>query len=113
MAYTNIRLLTRKIEALDAEAQHAVETAVDSLLRDAGAAPNSAIDARITSLERRVDAFGDETGSDAVVFLDEYDCDLPELKTAIERLIDASHRALGAIVPANAAGLPANDVLST
>jgi hypothetical protein len=103
MADTDIRLLTRKIEALDAEAQHAVEIAVDSLLEDTVLAPTMAGEARLATLERRVDALRDPKGSDEIVFLDEYDCDLPELKSAIEGLIDAGHRALAALVPARVA----------
>ena len=101
MADTNIRLLARKIEALDADAQHAVEVAVDSLLEDAVLTPSTVGDERIATLERRVDALGDQNGIGEVVFLDEYDCDLPELKSAIERLIEAGHRALAVLVPAN------------
>ena len=101
MADTNIRVLARKIEALDADAQHAVEVAVDSLLEDATLAIPRVSDERIATLERRVDALANENGSGDVVFLDEYDCDLPDLKIAIERLIDAGHRALAVLVPAN------------
>jgi hypothetical protein len=102
VADTNIRLLARKIEALDADAQHAVEVAVDSLLEDAALALPRAGDERIATLERRVGALADEKGSGEVVFLDEHDCDLPALTIAIERLIDAGHRALAVLVPANA-----------
>ena len=99
MANTNIRLLTRKIELLDAEAQRAVELAVDSLLDDPGAASNALRNDRIAALERRVDALGRE--HDDVVILSEHDCELPELKSAIEHLLDAAHDALGALVPVN------------
>lgn len=102
MVDTNIRLLTRKIEALDAEAQHAVEIAVDSLLGDPSLLENSGRDARIGPLERRVDALGGRNGSADVVVLDELDGELPELKSAIERLIDESHRALSVLVSESA-----------
>jgi hypothetical protein len=53
-------LLASKITALDPEAQHAIEIAVDSMLVDAGLGPKIAIDARFAELERRVDAIGDK-----------------------------------------------------
>ena len=69
MADTNIRLLTRKIEALDPQAQHAVEVAVDSLLNGDGLAPNMIVDSRIATRERRrSDALQTRRGE--VVFLD-------------------------------------------
>jgi hypothetical protein len=97
MANTNIRLLARKIELLDDEAQRAVELAVDSLLDDPGAASNAVRNDRIATLERRVDALGKD--HDDIVILSELDSELPELKSAIEHLLDAAHHALGALVP--------------
>jgi hypothetical protein len=103
MAYTNIRLLARKIEALDPQAQHAVEVAVDSLLNDEGLGPSKIVDSRIAMLERRVDALGGQTGGDAVVFLDERVRDHPDLMTALECLIDAAQRTLDVLVSAEVA----------
>src|SRR5205085_3553878 len=72
MADTNVRLLARKIEALDSDDQRAVEVAVDSLLHDAGLKPTTVVDARISTLELRVDALADQRDG-GVVFLDDHD----------------------------------------
>lgn len=98
MAETNIRLLASKIEALDPQAQHAVEIAVDSLLDDAGFVPNPRVDARIVTLERRIDARGDQTRDDEVDFLDEHDGDNSVLKSAIESLINTARQTLDELV---------------
>ena len=98
MTNTNIRLLTRKIELLDGDAQRAVEIAVDSLLDDPLAVSDAMRNDRIATLERRLDALGN---ADDVVILSELDCELPELRSAIEHLVDAARRALGVIVPTN------------
>ena len=101
MAGTNVRLLASKIEALDPEAQHAVEVAVDSLLRDVGPAPDGVVESRLAMLERRFDALGDQTrDDDAVVFLEDPDhCDL---KSEIERLVVTAQRTLDELIRSDA-----------
>ena len=101
MAMTNIRLLANKIEALDPQAQHAVEIAVDSLLGDAGFAPNGVVDSRIATLERRVDALGDQTRGHEVVFVDEHDRDQSDLISAIKCIMNTSQRTLDAFIRAD------------
>ena len=103
MGDTNIRLLTRKIEALDPQAQHAIEVAVDSLLHDEGLVPNKFVDSRITTLERRIDALGVQASGDEVVCLDEHVGDQPDLRSAIEHLIDDAQQTLDAFVRAEVA----------
>ena len=88
MAETNIRLLASKIAALDPEAQHAVEIAVDSLLVDAGLGPKD---------PRRTEP------RDEIVFLDEHNCHQPDLVFAIERLMNAAQRTLDELHRADAA----------
>jgi hypothetical protein len=102
MAETNISLLATKIAALDPQAQHAVEIAVDSLFDEVAVAPNGVVHSRIATLERRVDALGDQTGGNEVVCLDERILDHPGLRSEIEHLMEAAQRTLDEITRADA-----------
>jgi hypothetical protein len=103
MAVTTICLLASKIAALDPEAQHAVEIAVDSLLVEAGLGPNIAIDARFAELEQRLNVIVDHHPDDETIILDEHNCHQPDFRFAIERLMNAAQRTLDELHRADAA----------
>jgi hypothetical protein len=103
MSITTIWLLASKIAALDAEAQHAVEIAVDSLLVGAGFGPRIEIDARFAELERRLNAIVDHHPDDETITLDEHACHQPGLIAAIEHLKNAAQRTLDELRRADAA----------
>jgi hypothetical protein len=103
MSITTSWLLASKIAALDAEAKHAVEIAVDSFLVDAGLGPKIAIDARFAELERRLNAIVDHDRDDKTINLDEHACHQPGLISAIEHLMHAARRTLDELRRADAA----------